>query len=355
MPRDEGTMSAPGAQNTETESLPANVKFTVVVTTYNYAHLLPDALRALATQTVPDFELLIVDDGSTDKTKGVVEEFRPRFRDFRYLKKPNGGPADARNFGLQKAQGSHIAILDADDVWSPHYLEAVQNRFVSNPRTEIVFCDGVRISGNGRVLRPVFPPGLATLDGPVNSVDELFSLCNYFLPTGMVFLKSLYDRIGGFDVRFRHGDDVGWVVRAAMAGAYCERIDQKLFLYRIHGGNLTNNAIAFMDTWLKIYEEQLKQSRLGPECERRGRSFARNYALRLLGNCSPAEGRSLLIRTIETLRGDFILRCAYFSTYLGSSYAIRPLRWGKRLLLKRHSGMQQVDLTAPPEIIFQSL
>ncbi|TAM80065.1 MAG: glycosyltransferase family 2 protein [Acidobacteria bacterium] len=355
MPRDEEAMSAPEAQDRKAEPPTAGVKFTVVVTTYNYAHLLPDALRSLAAQTVPDFELLIVDDGSTDKTGQVVEEFRPRFRDFRYLKKLNGGPADARNFGVQNARGTHIAFLDADDLWSPRYLSEVRKTFNAHPRTEIVFCNGFRINGSGRVLRPVFPPGLAAIDGPINSAEELFLLCKHFVPTGMVFLKPLYDRVGPFDVRFRHGDDVDWVIRAAMAGAYCVRIDQKLFLYRIHGGNLTNDAIAFLDTWLKIYEEQLKQSRLGPECERRGRIFARNYALRLLGNCSPAEGRALLARTIETVRGDFILRSAYFSTYLGSSYTIRPLRWTKRLLLKRPAAVPKVDLGAPPEIIFQGL
>ncbi|HXH48593.1 MAG TPA: glycosyltransferase family A protein [Terriglobia bacterium] len=348
-------MSAPGERNAKIEPSASGLKFTVVVTTYNYAHLLPDALRALSAQTAPDFELLIVDDGSTDNTEKVVEEFRPRFRDFRYLKKPNGGPADSRNFGVQKARGTHVAILDADDVWSPRYLETVRRAFESNPQAEVLFCDGVRITGDGRVLRPVFPPGLAPLDGPVNSVEKLFSLCSHFLPSGMVFLKSLYDRIGPFDVRFLHGDDVDWAVRAAMAGANFVRMDQKLFLYRLHGGNLTNNAIAFLGTWLKIYEEQLRESRLGPECERRARNFARDYTLRLLGNCPPAEGRSLLAQTLEALRGDFILRCAYWSTYVGSSYAIRPLRWAKHLLPKRHSDAQQVDLSAPPEILFQGL
>lgn len=351
---DEEMMSGRG-WNAKAEPSPAGMKFTVVVTTYNYAHLLPDALRALAAQTVPDFELLIVDDGSTDNTEEVVEQFRPRFQECRYLKKPNGGPADARNHGVQQARGTHIAILDADDVWSPRYLETVRNRFLSTPQTELLFCNGFRVNGDGRVIRQLFPPGLAPLDGPVNSAEELFTLCSHFLPSGMVFPKPLYARIGAFDVRFRHGDDVDWAIRAAMAGAYCARIDQKLFLYRIHGRNLTNDAIAFLDTWLKIYEERLKQSRLGPDCERRARRFARNYALRLLGNCSPAEGRSLLARTIHSLRGDLILRCACLSTYLGSSYAFRPLRWVKRLLLKQNFSTKRVDLTAPPEIIFQSL
>jgi glycosyltransferase involved in cell wall biosynthesis len=348
-------MSMPEEQHAKVNSQRTGVKFTVVVTTHNYAHLLPDALRALVAQTSPDFELLIVDDGSTDNTQEVVEQFRPRFQDYRYLKQPQSGPAAARNFGAQQARGTHVAILDADDIWSPRYLETVRGKFESNPQVEVVFSDGLRILGNGRVLRPVFPPHLPVLDGPINSVEELFSLCTYFLPSGMVFLKSLYDRIGAFDTRFLHGDDFEWVVRAAIGGAYCLRIDQKLFLYRLHGGNLTNNAIAFLETWLRVYEERMKSSRLGPECERRARHFARDYVLRLLGICSPSQGRALLARSLESLQGDVFLRWAYLSTYLGSSYAIRPLKWGQNLFRMRRAGAQQVDLTAPPEIIFQSL
>ncbi len=348
-------MSVSAEQNAIVNSRRGGTRFTVVVTTHNYAHLLPDALRSLAAQTVPDFELLIVDDGSTDNTEEVVGQFRSRFRDFHYLKQSQSGPAAARNAGVQKARGTHVAILDADDVWSPRYLETIQNKFESNPKIEVVFADGLRVLGNGQVLRPVFTPGLPWLEGPVNSTAVFFSLCNYFLPSGMVFRKSLYERIGAFDSRFPHGDDFEWVVRAVMAGAYCARIDQKLFLYRRHGGNLTNNAVVFLETWLTVYEERMKDSRLGPECERRARTFARDYVLRLLGICSASEGRSLLSRTLETLPGDLMLRCAYLSTYLGSSYAIRPLKWAKHVLRKLRAGTQQVDLTAPPEIIFRSL
>lgn len=333
----------------------APVKFSVVVTAYNYATLLPDALRALAAQTVQDFELLIVDDGSTDNTEEVVEQFRPRFRNLHYLKKTNGGPADSRNYGVERAGGTHVAILDADDIWSPRYLEVVRDQFDSSPRTELLFTDGLRIRDNGEVIRPVFPPQLPALDGHINSVGSLFAVCSHFLPSGMVFAKSLYHHMGGFDTRFLHGDDVDWVVRAALAGAYCVRVDQKLFLYRFHGRNLTNNPIAFLDTWLRIYKEQMKDNRLGPECERRARSFARNYVLRLLGICSAAKGRSLLASALKALQGDFTLRCVYFSTFLGSPYALRPLKWGKHLLRKPRAHTQKVDLTASSEIIFQSL
>ena len=333
------------------------MKFTVIVCTYNYAHLLPDALRTLAAQTFQDFELLIVDDGSTDHTEEVVRQHSSRFQNCLYLKKAHSGLADTRNVAVREARGTHLAFLDADDFWSPRYLEAVRNRLESSPQAQLVFSNGLRILGDGLIHRQIFPRGLPPLDGPLNSVVNLFSLCTDFCPSGMVFLKSLYERIGSFDTRFDQGlgDDVDWVVRAVIAGAYCVRIDQKLFLYRFHGGNLTNNPIAFLDPWLRIYEEQLKGSRLGPAFERSARSFARGYVLRLLAICSPSKGRSLLARTLETFPGDSILRCAYLSTYLGSTYGLKALKWGKYLMQKKLPARQHVDLNAPPEMMFEGI
>jgi len=330
------------------------VKITVIVCTYNYAHLLPDALRTLAAQTFPDFELLIADDGSTDNTEEVVREYSSSFRNCVYLKKPHSGLADTRNVAVRKATGTHLAFLDADDLWSPNYLAVIRNKLESTPQAELLLANGLRILDSGLILRPVFLPNLPPLEGPLSSAANLFSLCTDFCPSGMVFLKSLYDRIGSFNTGFDQGlgDDVDWVVRAVLAGAYCVRIDQKLFLYRFHGRNLTNNPIGFLDPWLRIYEEQLKGSRLGPEFERSAKNFARDYVLRLLGICSPSKGRTLLARTLHSLPGDFILRCAYLSTYLGSTYALKALKWGKHLMRRNIPGRQRIDLNAAPEMMF---
>ncbi|MEJ2009803.1 MAG: glycosyltransferase family A protein [Acidobacteriota bacterium] len=346
-----------GKDDTNAGRAPANVKFTVVVCTYNYAHLRPDALRTLAAQTFQDFELLIVDDGSTDHTEQVVLQHSARFRNCVYLKKPHTGLADTRNVAVRKAIGTHIAFLDADDLWSPDYLAVVGSKLESTPQAELVLLNGLRILDNGLILRPVFLPGLPRLEGPVSSAANFFSLCTDFCPSGTVFLKDLYERIGSFDTRFDQGlgDDVDWVVRAVLDGAYCIRIDRKLFLYRFHGRNLTNNPIGFLDPWLRIYEEQLKGSRLGPEFERSARSFARDYVLRLLGICSPRKGRTLLARTLQTLPGDFILRCAYVSTYLGSTYALKALKWGKHLMQRNLPSKQRIDLGAPPGIMFEGV
>ena len=91
----------------------------VIIPTYNRATLLKDALASVLNQTFTDYEVIVVDDGSTDNTEDIVQSFP----DISYFKQQNLGPAVARNIGLKKARGSYIAYLDSDDVWDNAYLE----------------------------------------------------------------------------------------------------------------------------------------------------------------------------------------------------------------------------------------
>ena len=333
------------------------MKFSVIICTYNYAHLLPDTLRTLRAQTIQDFELLVVDDGSTDNTEEVVRRYAPQFRNCIYLKKPHCGPGPIRKLALEAATGTHIAFIDADDLWSPQYLATVRSSFESNPKAEVVFCNGLHVRNSGLVMHAVFPRELPPLEGQVRSPRELLALCVNFCPTGTVFLKSLYDRVGPFDVKYGLGvcEDTDWAVRAVNAGAYCIRLNQKLFLHRYHGGNITTNPKPYLEPWLGLYRDAIRGSPLGPEFERHARRFTRSYALRLLGICSPPEGRALITQTLETLPGDLIMRCAYVSTYLGSIRALKILKWGKRLFKERFPSTRRLDLTAPPEALFEGV
>ena len=102
--------------------------FSVVIPTYNRAEKLLRALKSLNQQTFPDFEVLVCDDGSTDETRTVVDEFRSqiRFLDLRYFFESNwGGPAYPRNIGIKKASSDWICFLDSDDSWYPEKLETM--------------------------------------------------------------------------------------------------------------------------------------------------------------------------------------------------------------------------------------
>jgi glycosyltransferase involved in cell wall biosynthesis len=95
-------------------------RVSVIIPTFNCARFLGRAIETALTQTYRDYELIVVDDGSTDETREVVASFGSKLR---YLYQPNGGVYSARNLALSSANGELVAYLDADDMWYPHKLD----------------------------------------------------------------------------------------------------------------------------------------------------------------------------------------------------------------------------------------
>jgi glycosyltransferase involved in cell wall biosynthesis len=113
--------------------------FSVIIPSYNRAYVLWKAIQSVLNQTYPFFELIIVDDASTDDTKKLVKEFSdPRIQYFRFSK--NQGQCRARNFGIKKAKGKYIAYLDSDNTWYADFLETMKKSFDQHPSKVIVFC-----------------------------------------------------------------------------------------------------------------------------------------------------------------------------------------------------------------------
>lgn len=112
--------------------------FTVLIDTFNYGKYIEDAVRSVVEQDCPaeQYEVLVVDDGSTDDTAARLEKFGGRIR---YERKANGGQASAFNYGMERARGEFVALLDADDVWLPSKLRRVQEALQGQPETGMVY------------------------------------------------------------------------------------------------------------------------------------------------------------------------------------------------------------------------
>lgn len=107
--------------------MPANQPiFSVIVPVYNRPHEIDELLQSLTTQRFGDFEVLIVEDGSTDRCEAIVDQFRSRLR-ITYFYKPNSGPGPSRNFGFSHARGEYLVVFDSDCIIPPGYFEAVKN------------------------------------------------------------------------------------------------------------------------------------------------------------------------------------------------------------------------------------
>lgn len=126
----------------------------VIIPTYNYASFLPECIESVLRQTHQDFEIIVIDDGSTDNTKEVLKDFSdPRIRTLHAI---NRGVSAARNAGLGLACGTLIAFLDADDRWLPDKLELHVAAFDSDPSIGFLFCNFIRFENDGQFLADQF-------------------------------------------------------------------------------------------------------------------------------------------------------------------------------------------------------
>jgi glycosyltransferase involved in cell wall biosynthesis len=123
----------------------------VIVPTYNIEAYLADTLRSLETQTLSNFEVLIVDDGSTDGSAAIAQEFCTRDERFKLLQKPNGGLSSARNHGIKHAKGGFIALLDGDDLYHPDKLMTHVIALESDPAVGVVYSASEIIREDGSV------------------------------------------------------------------------------------------------------------------------------------------------------------------------------------------------------------
>lgn len=174
--------------------------FSVVICTHNRAALLPRAVGSVLDQTYRDFELVVVDDGSTDSTAHVVSTFDDAR--VRYVHRENGGLSAARNTGVEHAGGRYVVFLDDDDFAFSHWLERFASAVESAPA--VVSCGEVVTDDDGEVLRTTLPgelgPGFAGYEG-------------WFLPGTFVVRRDAYEAAGGFRAGLPHMHQTEFVLR----------------------------------------------------------------------------------------------------------------------------------------------
>ena len=196
----------------------------VVVPVYEGAHLVGRALASIAAQTHPAIETIVVDDGSTDDSAGVVEAWPGRAT---LVRQANAGVAAARNAGVAVATGEYLAFLDQDDVWLPEKLRRQVDRLSSDGETHVVL---VR-------QRPVIEDGvepLATL-----RPDSVYGDLGGVIPTTLMVRRETFGRVGPFAEDFTGRDDLDWLLRARAAGLGIAVIDEVLMERHVHAYNQT--------------------------------------------------------------------------------------------------------------------
>lgn len=250
--------------------------FSVVMAAYNSALTIGEAIESVRCQTRSDWELLVVDDGSRDRTAGVAEAFAdPRVRVVRTA--GNRGPAAARNRGIALAQAPLVCTLDSDDLWLPHYLDTMARTLDSNPGAAVACTDAwVLDQTTGRVRKK---SAMAFLDppDPLPGDTETFLaelLRRNFIYNSVAARRESLRAVGGYDERLWIGEDWELWLRLAAAGLRFVHAPQLLAVYRQRTDSLmTSHPERLIEAKCEVYRVVAEEWGASPE--------VRDLALRL--------------------------------------------------------------------------
>ncbi len=299
-------------------------RVSIVMPCYNARAHLPRSVGSVLAQTLQDWELIAVDDGSVDDTRAWLEQQTdPRIR---VHAQPNRGVSAARNAGLALARGALVAFLDADDTWEPRFLQAMVDALQGRPDAVLAYCGWQNIGLPGGRGQPFVPPEYETN----TKLETLLVNCRWPIHAALV-RRGAVAAAGGFDTRLMNSEDFALWLRAALAGPIV-RVPEVLAHYHFHGGpQATSNAVRAALHHLRAQRIFLREH---PEVTRLlGRQRVKTATL---GQLLEKGYQAYWARDLPTARSIF--RAVMSQRYGGMADwmrmlpALLPERWHRQLL-----------------------
>ncbi|MFN0123216.1 MAG: glycosyltransferase family 2 protein, partial [Blastocatellia bacterium] len=207
----------------------------IVICAYNAAPFLSETLESVLAQTYQDYEIIVVNDGSTDHTDQVMTPYLDRLT---YLKQPNSGPGAARNTAFRHARGRYIALLDSDDQWLPQYLETMLARLQAEPEVDLLYPNAILFGTaqwEGKLFQDVCPSSM-----PVTLEKFLTRECNVFISA--VFKREILEKVGWFDETLRGSEDFDLWLRMLQHGYRFAFLREPLARYRKRADSLSSSS-----------------------------------------------------------------------------------------------------------------
>jgi glycosyltransferase involved in cell wall biosynthesis len=233
---------------------------TVVIATYNRAHLLGRSIRSVLEQTYSDLELIVVDDASSDNTAEVVLHFDDKR--VKYMRREtNGGPSAARNAGIIASTGEFVAFNDSDDEWLPDKLERQMGAFeIAPPQVGVVYCDFWSISDGGKALCRL--PHITPEDGMVFRRTLAFPESGIWLGTAVV-RRICFGEAGMLDETLHAFEDAELFMRVSKKYRLCHVSAPLVNVWATPGSVLSNHeALArALETILARYWDDIRVDR----------------------------------------------------------------------------------------------
>jgi glycosyltransferase involved in cell wall biosynthesis len=203
----------------------SGIRISVVIPAYNAERFLPRCLKSVFAQTLKPYEVIVVDDGSTDNTAALAEQLGARV-----IRRQNGGIADARNAGIQIASCEWIAMLDVDDLWAPEKLERQAACIQSDT---VLLYTGIRIFDDSGV-RSVHP----AIDAI--SARKMLRYCNSITPSSVMVRRDAFMQVGGFRKGINACEDWGLWFRMRPLGQFVA-VPDALTDYYVHPHSLSSD------------------------------------------------------------------------------------------------------------------
>jgi glycosyltransferase involved in cell wall biosynthesis len=228
-------------------------RFSVVIPAFNAERTLSSAIRSVLAQTDSGFELIVVDDGSTDATSEIVRDHRDQR--IRLVSQTNNGLPAARNAGIRAAAGALIAFLDADDLWLPQYLERMGGALAAHHRDGMAYCDAwVFQGGTGRIRSStVFDRHRPAGTLPACPAQFLVHhLHDNFFYVGTTVRADVFKQIGGFREDMASLEDYEMWLRIEAGGFQAVEVAEPLALYRTSPDQMSADAVRMTTSLLKL-------------------------------------------------------------------------------------------------------
>ena len=218
---------------------------------YNAEKTIVRAIESVLIQNYRNFELIVVDDGSTDRTADIVRSFN--HDSIKYFLKEHGGLASARNVQIRKSSGAFIVILDSDDMMTPDFLARHLQMFEQHPQADIVYCDDCLIDEHDKPIRIIDRPEYPTQNAMISDIFK----CGFpVVPFRTCIRKSVFDKIGFYDEKLFVAEDYDMLRRFVNQGLRMQHLPGAFYLRRM---NTNSNSRSFNAAKAKCQFEAIRR------------------------------------------------------------------------------------------------
>ena len=301
------------------------INFSVIIPTYNRAATIERAIESALEQTYPHFDVILINDGSTDQTEEVIKRYYNRIK---YISQHNGGSASARNRGISESMGNYIAFLDSDDLWFPQKLKQMEIAIQKKPEAGLFYSDSNVLNKDGQLM------WAHKCHDIIGNAYQAFLESDFVSTSAFVVLKDCFDIVGVFSETLSGCEDWDMWIRLSRR-FHCVHIPEVLsaFTWQTSGGRSTDPK-----PWLQGIEAVLQRAfeadpKLSSYCRKRARARTHYVKGKInLWCCNEVEALNCFLRSVST--DPTIYKAYLYLTVLGMPWLKRSLPHRVRRMLK---------------------